>query len=784
MKKYLLLITSFVLTGTMMARQLTPDEALVLALGKMNTAQSESTRALAADNNETRASLTYTEMGGQDVPLYYVYNIAKGGFIIASADDRASSLLGYTDSGDFAGAKQNLSFMAWLKDCSKALSRLSSMPEQTRSVSAQTRTLTTSVQPLLGEIKWNQGAPYNLLTPLRVGYPDAEAEPDTVHAPTGCVTTALAQVMMYHQWPVTGTGSHTNENDSLQSIDFSQSTYQWSKMLPVYKGSESEESQMAVAQLMNDLGCALDMNYGYFDSGTSDQNILKALGNHFGYDKSMRLVYRYECSSEEWNDLLMTELNEKRPVPFGAVVTSGGGHEFVLDGYDINGLYHVNWGWGGLSDGYFDINVMAPHDQGIGGFVGNHTIEQVMVIGVKPDVDETSVAKPEVVMNRHFVFDKETQQWTYQVKNYGLGDFTGEMGIAMESPAGEITKQTTEKYDSIPLVLFQKIEFSFDAPLAPGPGYMLYPYYCDEVDGEMKRMPVIYNGFGTLYSVEEDSVYTWNSDVDEIADINLVSVEVKHNYVGFDPQLNITLSNSATSLKEYAEHISVDIYTKVDGEEKRVCSGYGQGFVMPGETKELIVRCNDVAEAFKGKIVEGEYKYYLYLYLGGRYSQIDAASFEMVITTPSEITYSDFTINKTEFQPNEELTASMTVANTGGYDMKTLAFVILTKEEEKLVDAVLLNNVDIEADSSETYTFKKAISYTPGEYIGAFFENSHLVQESPIFEFSVGDPTTLDKVEPAPATGGKSGIYDLLGRPVQQVRKGGVFIGKNKFLVK
>ena len=105
MKKLILFLSSFLLTGTMMAHQLTPDEALALALGKMKAAQPLSTRAQAASINAASVSLTHTEMSVQNVPLYYIYNIAEGGIIIAGADDRASSLLGYTDSGDFDGAK-------------------------------------------------------------------------------------------------------------------------------------------------------------------------------------------------------------------------------------------------------------------------------------------------------------------------------------------------------------------------------------------------------------------------------------------------------------------------------------------------------------------------------------------------------------------------------------------------------------------------------------------------------------------------------------------------------
>ena len=784
MKKILLLLASFVLTGTMMARQLTPDQALALALGKLKVAQPERTRAMATCINIASVRLTHTEKTSQNVPLYYIYNITEGGIIIASADNRVSSLLGYTDSGDFTDAKQNESFMAWLKSCSRALSHIDSMPEQTRSASPQTRALTTSVQPLLGEIEWAQNAPYNLLTPLRVGYPNAEAEPDIVHAPTGCTATALAQVMKYYEWPVSGTGSHTNEKDGTQSIDFSQSTYQWSKMLPTYWGDESEESKMAVAQLMNDLGCALNMNYGYYGSGTNYRDPLKALTTYFGYDKSMRFVDRTECSTEEWNHLLITELNEKRPVILSATdIGALNGHTFVIDGYDTNGLYHVNWGWRGKSNGYFDINLMDPKYQGFGGYYASLSMWQSAILGVKPDVEGTSVAKPELLLTKRFKVDKNTRQLTYDVSNYGLGDFSGEIGIAMESPTGEVAKLTTIKYADNPIEFFDTFEYTSDCPVAPGPGYKLYPYYCDVIDGEMKHITAIYNCVSTLYSAEEDSIYDWGYETDEIADIEIDSVEVKHNFVGFNPQLNITISNSADSQKEYAEDIAVAIYKEENGEMKLVCRGYAQAFINPGETKELAVRCNLVEEEFQGKILEGEYMYNFYICLGGSYLVKKSGSFEMVVTPPSDITYADFAINKTEFQQGEELVASMSVTNVGGFDLKTLAFSIYRVPDFVFVDKIIFTNAEINADSSETFTFKKTLEYAPGVYIATFFVNDVQLDEDLAYVFTVYDPTAIESIS-THTVDRDTQTYDLFGNEVGEgyhgivIRKGKKYIQK------
>ena len=786
MKKFLLFLTSFVFVGTMMARQLTPDEALALAMGKMNAAQPERSIARGAGANAARPSLTHTETTDQDVPLYYVYNFAEGGFLIASADDRVSSLLGYTDDGDFDGAKQNLSFMAWLKDCRMVLSHIDDMPEQTLSTSDGARALTAPVKPLLGKITWNQGAPYNLLTPMCVGYPYVNAEPDTVHAPTGCAATAVAQIMMYHQWPVIGTGSHTNMNDSTQTVDFSQSTYQWSKMLPAYQGGESEESRMAVAQLMCDVGCALDMDYGYNGSGTSIDAAIRALTTYFGYDKSLRLLYRNECSSEEWNELLQTELNEQRPVLFRANAVSGGGHQFVVDGYDTNALYHVNWGWGGMGNGYFDMNLMDPDFQGIGGYDGGYTISQGMVLGLKPDVAGTSVAKPELVMTKHFTFDSSAQQWSYIVRNYGLGDFTGETGIAMESPTGEVTKVMSFTFDDEPFLFFGGYIYRFPDPEVPGPGYKLYPYYCDEIGGEMKRVATLYNGAGMLQSVEMGGEYTWNYVRTAIPAVKVESVEVKHNFVGFDPQFNIILSNPITAIREYTGDIAVEIYKIVDGEEVYVGKGTGQAFIMPGESQEIVVRCNNIKEEFKGKIKAGVYRYHLNIGMGGTYYRFAAANFRMVTTPPSDIYGNDFGINKHVFRPGEELTACMTVINDGGFDMKTLAFVVFRQLDSSLVEAIELRNFAIEQYSIEPVQFKKVLDYNPGVYMAGFFVGGKQLWGAPILRFAVGYPmeTDLDKLLSEPADDAKSDIYDLQGRPVQQMRKGSLYIGKDKVIVK
>lgn len=785
MKKFLLFLISFVLVGTMMARQLTPDEALALAMGRMNASQSMRARTLATGANAARVNLVHTEATDEDVPLYYVYNISDGGFIIASADDRASSLLGYTDNGTFEGAMQNLSFMAWLEDCSQALQWISQMPEvEGKTPSAQTRALATSVAPLLGDIQWNQGAPYNNTTPLKSAK-DSEGNTVTKHAPTGCVATAVAQVMMYYKWPDTGTGSHTNLKDESQTVDFSKSTYQWSKMLPTYKGNESQEAQNAVAKLMSDVGCALDMDYGYDESGASHLDIATALADYFKYDKGLIGKSRNMYTSQGWNDLLMTELDAQRPILFRATATSGGGHAFVLDGYDTNGLYHVNWGWGGLSNGYFNVNVMDPDNQGTGGYAGGYTIGQRIYVGVKPDKTGTSVAKPDLVVTKHFTIDREANQFSCRISNNGIGVFKGELGLVMESSAGKKTYVKRYDYSNNGIQYQYGSPFTIDFPQVNAAGYTIYPYYCDVLGGEMKRVAAPISCFSTLRSVLKNGKYTWDYDYANIADVSISDQKVEHNYVAFAPKLTFKVTNPASSKKEYVESAYVYITKFVDDEEKVVCSGMAPVFLKPGESKDVVVKCNNVTKEFKGNITPGEYNYSIEVSMGGYNYVLSSGTFNMIETPESNIGYDNFAINKRTFEVGEELEARVKVTNTGGYDEKNLAFAIfeIVGNQYVYVGETALKGVEINAGSSKTCSFNMKVTFGPGNFVGTFFEGNK--QISSLVEITVVEPTALDEIKTEPdTTDGKSAVYDLQGRPVQQLQKGSLYIGNGKFVIK
>ncbi len=199
----------------------------------------------------------------------------------------------------------------------------------------------------------------------------------------------MAQIMKFHNWPEQGVGHYSYEHQSFGTIssNFSEHVYDWTNMIDRYNNGEYSNVQAdAVALLMKDCGVSLNMNYGPV-SGASIYSYTPAFKNYFRY--SSRTVNRSGCETAEFTKIITDELQEGRPIIYCGTGEEGG-HAFVVDGYDTNYFLHVNWGWGGYSDGYFDMNYMDPTGLGIGGGSGAFKWNQGIVLarplkdGVEP----------------------------------------------------------------------------------------------------------------------------------------------------------------------------------------------------------------------------------------------------------------------------------------------------------------------------------------------------------------------------------------------------------------
>ncbi len=371
MKRFLsFLIITVAVACAMQASQVTVSEARQVADQFL---KAKSTR-LSAPAGHATMSLAYTAEAGR----FYIFNRGEdGGYVIVAGDDRLPQVLGYSLSGTFTPGNIPPGMQDWMAEMNREIAYLAAHKDTPVHQPVKRE---TTVPPLMTTL-WNQEWPYNLYCPT---YTVGSGEP--MRAVTGCIATAMAQIMNYHQWPERGTGSHSyqcnvNGTDfTTLSADFSQSVYEWDKMLDTYDQNSSEESCAAVARLMSDCGISVDMSYGN-SSGASETDVLTALSRYFGYSGKQYLLQRDLFGAAEWDQLLVDELSAQRPVLYcGYAYSQGslGGHAFVFDGYDGDGYFHVNWGWGGHYDNYFLVSVLAPSSD------SNFKYGQDAIFGIAP----------------------------------------------------------------------------------------------------------------------------------------------------------------------------------------------------------------------------------------------------------------------------------------------------------------------------------------------------------------------------------------------------------------
>lgn len=299
---------------------------------------------------------------------YYVFNAEGGGFFIVSGDDRLTELVGYSREGRFEEANIPDNMRCLLDGYSQYLLAVRNgkiLPKKAH-LSANAN---VEVGPLL-TTKWNQDEPYNKLAP---SYGEG-------NCPIGSVATAMAQVMNYHKWPLKGTGSNSYSHSyGTSTVDFSQSTYDWDNMLDGYYDNPSAVEVDAVAKLMYDAAVSVNMKWGPDVSKASNYVIASALREYFGYQS--QFFYRDDFTTAGFKSFLKSEIDARRPIIYlgeGSVK-----HAFVADGYDSNDFVHINWGWAGYCDGFFDVSYLYPDGIGIGGGEDGYNLNQ-SIITVSP----------------------------------------------------------------------------------------------------------------------------------------------------------------------------------------------------------------------------------------------------------------------------------------------------------------------------------------------------------------------------------------------------------------
>ncbi len=391
MKRLLVAFFTVLVSIAILAGNVTEQQALTIARQFMqgkSFQQKQVRRAAAVGDNQ-----------------FYVFNAeGQNGFVIVSADDRTTPVLGYADKGSLEMNKLPVNARRWLEGYAEEIKALG---EDVQANTHPRRVIGAPVAPLL-TCHWDQGAPYNLQCPIDGKY----------NSVTGCVATAMAQVMYYHKWPQSATTAipaYTTSTKKLNLSELPATTFKWDQMKDSYSYDETGAAADAVAELMRYCGQAVRMDYTSNESGASVG--AAHLINYFGYSKTAQNMNRSYYTTTEWEAMIYKELSNARPVLYSGNSGSGG-HQFVIDGYDDKGLFHVNWGWGGYADGHFVLSVLNPDGRGIGGGSSSngYTRWQDAIIGVQPDHGEPA-AKPDIF----FMSQYDTYQFT---RSGSTQDFT------------------------------------------------------------------------------------------------------------------------------------------------------------------------------------------------------------------------------------------------------------------------------------------------------------------------------------------------------------------------
>lgn len=309
----------------------------------------------------------------EGISTFYIFIFNAGGYVMVAADDAVIPVLGFSDNEPFDKNNIPPNAESWYDDYSAQIKYIiesnidntQTLQEWNKIRNKQFSSAKFAVNPLC-TTEWDQGCYYNALCP-------ADGAGDCGHTYTGCVATAMAQIMKKWNYPTTGIGSHTYTDPTYgsQTANFGATTYNWGSMPDnVYSANT------AVATLMYHCGVSVDMTYGVSGSGSSSWYVSNALINYFAYQNTAEIKFKANFTNANWINMLKTELDGSRPVYYSGDNGSAG-HAFVCDGYNSSNQFHFNWGWSGYSNGYYAIGSLNPSGY-------NFNQDNIAVVRIKP----------------------------------------------------------------------------------------------------------------------------------------------------------------------------------------------------------------------------------------------------------------------------------------------------------------------------------------------------------------------------------------------------------------
>ena len=451
MKSTLTLILAFIGCAITMANDITPKQAMQQALSFI-----EAHKGGSDGWNKVTDATQLTEAG--QVEGLYIFNVeGNGGFVVVANDDTVTPILGYGEKGNVDVSNMPDNMRAWLKGYADEIAWVRTTltgtgtfkkAENSHSLdmdleNSKPTAVKQPISPLLTCV-WNQYAPYNGYCPLYDG---------TNQAVTGCVATAMAQAMYFTENRVGSTTttttaqipSYSSYSTTMEAIPAG-TELNWANMIDDYRGSYTSNQATAVALLMLCCGESVKMQYGSASSSNTSE-VAPALRNYFGYSTTTQYVSRSYYSYANWIEIMYHELAAGRVVVYGAQ-SAGGGHDFIIDGYQGEDYFHINWGWGGMSDNYFKLSVLNPDEQGAGGSssTDGYHYGQEAIIGIQKTSETGTVSElvtsakvtpnlsvSSVTLDKQTITLGETVKVTVRVTNNGTSTYNGDISVGNTS---------------------------------------------------------------------------------------------------------------------------------------------------------------------------------------------------------------------------------------------------------------------------------------------------------------------------------------------------------------
>lgn len=718
------------------AREISENEAMSIAREFMGC-NVEQQRV--SSRTGQQLSTAYTARCAENENVLYVFNRGENeGFIIVSGDDAVDQpVLGYCDSGNFDYDNMPAGLQWWIGEYANEIAQ--SRRHATSDVSEIRQSLFNKNMGPLVEARWSQDAPYNNMCPEYSG---------ATRSSTGCVATAMAQIMYHHKYPINGVGSKDVQNGtSIETIDFANTTYEWDVMTPLYSSLSTEAECNAVATLMYHVGRSVDMMYGAA-SGAVSAEAAPALARYFNYDKSIVHRDRNYYTIDEWERFIIEDIDNGRPILYHGQ-SNDGGHAFVLDGYNSDGYVHINWGWNGMSNGYFLLHALTPEKQGIGGFSGGYNNGQGAIFGIQPNrggtaTNEITAESIYIEKGTYNLGDKISTVVTSLANAY-WNNVQCKIGYMLHDENGEVTVVESNDYSFSGSSSKGTINVPLTLPTTLADGeYKLYlsnttsggawkhvamnvnanPYYIVTVD----------QGAATISSNEDGEIWATSVVCNEDA-----------IYSGCFSTFTITVSN--TMNHEYFGSLYVSIYESKGKFEQRKSDAIALSVPAGKEVKIEI--------PIKIEVSKGNYCIFITDGKKNKYSD------SYPITVEPEPAKVDFAVSNFRMVKDAKdwLQVEYTITNNGEDYTGYMRPWVLYKNQGST--SSYINSEEITIKSGESMDFVQEWQFNDGvvgeDYIcSLWYYNariggvSQLVNE--ILHFTLSEETALDRIETVQAS--------------------------------